>query len=97
MGQSRNKKDAKRLKAKHVDLAPTKHLINLVLQNTPEALEELRRRHSMHDPMEAGPATGSITWPMSATDWSSGEKAKDWRSFSEQARTTSCLSSAGLF
>ena len=76
MGQSRNKKDAKRLKAKHVDLAPMKHPINLVLQNTPEALEELRRRHSTHDPMEAGPAAGSVTWPMSATGWSSGEKAQ---------------------
>lgn len=42
-------RDAKRLKAKHVDLAPLKSLVSLVLQNTPEALEGLRRRHRMHD------------------------------------------------
>lgn len=42
-------RDSRRLKAKHVDLAPLKSLVNLVLQNTPEALEELRRRHRMHD------------------------------------------------
>ncbi len=42
-------RDAKRLKAKRVDLAPLKSLVGLVLQNTPEALEELRRRHRMHD------------------------------------------------
>ena len=42
-------RDSKPLKARHVDLAPLKSLVNLVLQNTPEALEELRRRHRMHD------------------------------------------------
>ena len=42
-------RDSKRLKARHVDLAPLKSLVNLVLQNTPEALEELRQRHRMHD------------------------------------------------
>lgn len=42
-------RDSKRLKARHVDLAPLKSLVNLVLQNTPEAPEELRRRHRMHD------------------------------------------------
>ena len=42
-------RDAKRLKAKRVDLAPLKSLVGLVLRNTPEALEELRRRHRMHD------------------------------------------------
>lgn len=42
-------RDTKRLKKKHIDLTPMKSLIDLVLQNTPEALEELRRRHNMHD------------------------------------------------
>ena len=42
-------RDAKRLQARHVDLAPLKSLVNLVLQDTPETLEELRRRHRMHD------------------------------------------------
>ena len=44
---------AKRLKAKRVDLAPLKSLVGLVLRNTPEALEELRRRHRMHDLKES--------------------------------------------
>ena len=42
-------RDSKRLKRKHVDLAPLRNLIDLVAQNTPEALDELRRRHNMHD------------------------------------------------
>ncbi len=42
-------RDTKRLKKKHVDLDPLKSLVELVVQNTPEALEELRRRHNMHD------------------------------------------------
>lgn len=42
-------RDAKRLKKRHANLAPLMALVNLVIQNTPEALEELRRRHNMHD------------------------------------------------
>ena len=42
-------RDEKRLKKKHVDLAPLKSLVDLVARNTPEALDELRRRHNMHD------------------------------------------------
>lgn len=42
-------RDAKRLARKHVDLAPLKELVSLVLANTPESLEELRRRHNMHE------------------------------------------------
>ena len=42
-------RDAKRLKKKHVDLAPLKSLVDLVAQNTSETLDELRRRHNMHD------------------------------------------------
>lgn len=42
-------RDSKRLKKKHVDLEPLKVLVDLVLQNTPESLEELRRRHTMHE------------------------------------------------
>ena len=42
-------RDSKRLKKKHVDLAPLKNLVDLVAQNTPEALEELRHGHNMHD------------------------------------------------
>ena len=43
------RRDAKRLEARHADPAPLKVPGDLVLQNTPEALEELRRRHRMHD------------------------------------------------
>lgn len=42
-------RDVNRLKKKRVDLKPLMALTRLVIQNTPEALEELRRRHSMHD------------------------------------------------
>lgn len=42
-------RDEKRLKKKHVDLAPLKSLVDLAAQNTPEAHDELRRRHNMHD------------------------------------------------
>ena len=42
-------RDVKRLKKKRYDLGPLEALIDLVAQNTPEALEELRRRHNMHD------------------------------------------------
>ena len=42
-------RDVKRLKKKRYDLGPPEALIDLVAQNTPEALEELRRSHNMHD------------------------------------------------
>ena len=42
-------RDVKRLKKKRYDLGPREALIDLVAQNTPEALEELRRRHNMPD------------------------------------------------
>lgn len=41
-------RDVKRLKKKRYDLGPLEALIDLVAQNTLEALEELRRRHNMH-------------------------------------------------
>lgn len=42
-------RDVKRLKKKRYDLGQLEALVDLVAQNTPEALEELRRRHNMHD------------------------------------------------
>lgn len=42
-------RDSKRLVKKHVNLSPLKSLINLVLLDTPEAHEELTRRHNMHN------------------------------------------------
>lgn len=45
---SQFQRDIKRLQRKHTNLTPLKQLIKLVLLNTPESLEELRRRHNMH-------------------------------------------------
>lgn len=42
------RKDIKRLDKKHFDDAPLSEVINLIAENTPEALEELRRHHRMH-------------------------------------------------
>lgn len=42
------KRDTKRLCRKHVDLAPLMEVVDLVAQNTPEALDTLVRRHRMH-------------------------------------------------
>lgn len=46
---ARFQRDVKRLKKKRYDLDQLKALIDLVAQNTPEALDELRRRHNMHE------------------------------------------------
>ena len=42
-------RDVKRLKKKRYDLDQLEALIDLVAQNTPEALDELRRRRNMHE------------------------------------------------
>ncbi|WP_090847412.1 type II toxin-antitoxin system RelE/ParE family toxin [Parafannyhessea umbonata] len=42
-------RDVKRLRKKHVDDGPLAEVIDLIIENTPEALDELRRRHRMHD------------------------------------------------
>ena len=42
-------RDVKRLKRKYVELEPLKDVIRLILENSSESLEELRRRHNMHD------------------------------------------------
>ena len=42
-------RDSKRLAKKHVDLTPLRELVDLVLQDSAESLEELRRRHNMHE------------------------------------------------
>lgn len=41
-------RDVKRLRRKHVDLEPLQEVIKLVLSNTDGSLNELRRRHRMH-------------------------------------------------
>ncbi|WP_314025927.1 type II toxin-antitoxin system YafQ family toxin [Olsenella uli] len=42
------RRDIKRLDRKHVDDKPLRAVINLIAANTPQALDELRRRHRMH-------------------------------------------------
>lgn len=41
-------RDIKRLKKRHIDDAPLVEVIGLIIENTPETLDELRRRHNMH-------------------------------------------------
>lgn len=42
------RRDIKRLDKRHVDDGPLAQVIDLIIENTPEALDELRRRHRMH-------------------------------------------------
>lgn len=42
------KRDLKRLDKKHIDDTPLVIVIDLIIENTPEALDELRRKHNMH-------------------------------------------------
>ena len=41
-------RDSKRLAKKHVDLAPLKEVVDLVLQDTAESKAILAQRHNMH-------------------------------------------------
>lgn len=38
----------KKAKRRRWDLSQLEHVIDLVVENSPEAIEELRRRHNMH-------------------------------------------------
>ena len=42
------KRDVKRLDKKHVDDAPLAEVIDLIIENSPESIETLKRRHRMH-------------------------------------------------
>ena len=42
------RRDLKRLDKKHIDDAPLAEVIDLILENTPASMAELRRRHRMH-------------------------------------------------
>ena len=41
-------RDAKRLRKKHIDDTPLAEVIDLIVEKTPETLEELHRRRRMH-------------------------------------------------
>ncbi len=61
-------RDIKRLKRKHVDLAPLKAVINLILADTPEAIAELKRHHRLH--RLKGAWSASLECPVDNTaDW----------------------------
>ena len=42
------KRDVKRLDKKHVDDAPLSEVIDLIIENSLESIETLKRRHRMH-------------------------------------------------
>lgn len=42
------KRDLKRLDRKHVDDAPLAEVIDLIIENSPASIAELKRRHRMH-------------------------------------------------
>jgi mRNA interferase YafQ len=42
------KRDIKRLDKKHIDDTPLKEVINLIIENSDEALLVLKQRHNMH-------------------------------------------------
>lgn len=41
-------RDIKRLRKKRVDTTPLRQVVRLILDNTAESIEELKRRHNMH-------------------------------------------------
>ena len=43
---SRFKKDVKRLKKKHIDMIPLRNVMQLIIDDTPTAKSELKRRHN---------------------------------------------------
>ena len=61
-------RDLKRLDKKHVDDAPLAEVIDLIIQNTPESLSELRRRHRMHT-LSGNWAGSSECHVCNAGDW----------------------------
>lgn len=42
------KRDIKRLDKKHIDDAPLTEVIDLIIENSPASITELKRRHRMH-------------------------------------------------
>ncbi|MGN0071660.1 MAG: type II toxin-antitoxin system YafQ family toxin [Atopobiaceae bacterium] len=60
--------DAKRLRKKHIDDAPLAEVIDLIIENSPASLEELRRRHRMHE-LSGGWAGSRECHIANAGDW----------------------------
>ena len=53
-------RDVKRLKKKHIDDQPLAEVIDLIIENSPQALEKLRNRHNMHMLGENGKEVQSV-------------------------------------
>ncbi|KAA8817003.1 type II toxin-antitoxin system RelE/ParE family toxin [Bifidobacterium vespertilionis] len=45
---SKFKRDLKRLRKRHMDIAPLDEVMRLILDNSAASIEELKRRHNMH-------------------------------------------------
>lgn len=61
-------RDVKKLAKKHVDAKPLAEVIDLIIENSPESIETLRRRHNMH--MLSGNWSGSSECHVcNAGDW----------------------------
>ena len=61
-------RDVKRLAKKHVDTRPLSEVIDLIIENTPESAETLKRRHDMY--MLVGNWSGSSEcYVCNAGDW----------------------------
>lgn len=62
------RRDLKKLDKRHVDDQPLREVLELILENSPESLETLRRRHRMH--VLKGPWQGSSECHVAnAGDW----------------------------
>ncbi|WP_173368168.1 type II toxin-antitoxin system YafQ family toxin [Parafannyhessea umbonata] len=62
------KRDLKRLDKRHVDDGPLEEVIDLIIENSPESLAELRRRHRMHS-LAGGWSGSSECHVCNAGDW----------------------------
>lgn len=73
------KRDVKRLDKRHIDDVPLAQVIDLIIENTPEALEELHRRHNMHQ------LTGGWSGSCECHVCNAGDWLLIWRTFDDIA------------
>ena len=57
-------RDVKRMKKKHIDDQPLAEVIDLIIENSPQALDKLRNRHNMHILAENGKEAQSVMFAM---------------------------------
>lgn len=61
-------RDLKRLDKKHIDDKPLEIVISLILENTPDSIAELKRRHNMHT-LSGKWSSGNECHVCNAGDW----------------------------